>query len=118
MVVAMPSLSLFACPLLRAGLVKDVVEQFPEAVVCGSKVCLQFLSNLIHTPFKSQAVKGGDKVGWGPAGDAAVERTGRCQTACPPLPFRPLCSTSFQSFWLQHSPCFTRVTLCMVKGLF
>jgi len=43
--------------------VKDVVEQFPEAVVVGSKVCLQFLSNLTHGPFKSQAVKGGDKVG-------------------------------------------------------
>lgn len=55
-----------------AGLVKDVVEQFPEAVVCGSKVCLQFLSNLIHTPFKSQAVKGGDKVGWGGQGPRAI----------------------------------------------
>jgi hypothetical protein len=42
--------------------VKDVVEQFPEAVVVGSKVCLAFLNNLIHGEFKSQAVKGGDKV--------------------------------------------------------
>lgn len=81
------------------------MEQFPEAVVVGSKVCLQvrrqcawpglravvavvehsfsgafqavlrladqlpaccppaqFLSNLMHRPFKQQAVKGGDKV--------------------------------------------------------
>ncbi|KAL4448067.1 hypothetical protein ABPG75_005286 [Micractinium tetrahymenae] len=49
----------------HSGLVKDVVEQFPEAVVVGSKVCLAFLSNLIHTPFKSQQVKGGDKIDLG-----------------------------------------------------
>ena len=42
-----------ALPLL-AGLVKDVVEAFPEVVVVGSKVCLQFLANLIFTPFKQQ----------------------------------------------------------------
>ena len=50
---------------------KDVVEQFPEAVVVGSKVCLAFLNNLIHGEFKSQAVKGGDKVS-GRAGRAPV----------------------------------------------
>ena len=50
-----------ACTRL-AGLVKDVAEDFPDAVVVGSKVCLAFLQNLIHKPFKSQQVKGGDKV--------------------------------------------------------
>ncbi|PSC76929.1 diflavin flavo A [Micractinium conductrix] len=49
----------------HSGLVKDVVEQFPEAIVCGSKVCLAFLDNLIHVPFKKQAVKGGDKIDLG-----------------------------------------------------
>ncbi|KAI7837261.1 hypothetical protein COHA_008875 [Chlorella ohadii] len=49
----------------HSGLVKDVVEQFPEAVVVGSKVCLAFLSNLMHRPFKQQAVKGGDKIDLG-----------------------------------------------------
>ena len=38
------------------------MEQFPDAVVVGSKVCLAFLSNLMHQTFKQQAVKGGDKV--------------------------------------------------------
>lgn len=33
-----PATSLSSAP---TGLVKDVVEQFPEAVVVGSKVCLQ-----------------------------------------------------------------------------
>ena len=36
---------------------------YPEATVVGSKVCLQFLSNLMHQTFNQQAVKGGDKVG-------------------------------------------------------
>lgn len=50
-------------PSPPVGLIKDVVEKYPEAIVVGSKVCLAFLGNLMHTPFKQQAVKGGDKVG-------------------------------------------------------
>lgn len=46
-------------------LVKDVVQQFPDAVVVGSKVCLAFLGNLMHSEFKKQAVKGGDKIDLG-----------------------------------------------------
>jgi flavorubredoxin len=49
----------------HSGLVKDVVQEFPEAVVVGSKVCLAFLSNFMHTDFKQQAVKGGDKIDLG-----------------------------------------------------
>lgn len=49
----------------HSGLVKDVVEQFPDAVVVGSKVCLAFLSNFLHTDFNKQAVKGGDKIDLG-----------------------------------------------------
>lgn len=49
----------------HSGLVKDVVELFPEAVVVGSKVCLSFLDNLVHTTYNKQAVKGGDKIDLG-----------------------------------------------------
>lgn len=73
-----------------AGLVKDVVEQFPEAVVVGSKVCLTFLSNFIHTPFKTQAVKGGDKVG----GEARARAAGHAcwhAAAAARLPPPPFC---------------------------
>lgn len=30
----------------------DVVALYPEAVVVGSKVCIQFLRNLVHSGFK------------------------------------------------------------------
>ncbi len=35
---------------------------FPDAVVVGSKVCLAFLANLTHKPFKTQV--GGWVGGW------------------------------------------------------
>ena len=52
------------------GLVKDVVELFPNVTVVASKVALAFLQNLTHVPLAQRAVKGGDKVrgwvgGWG-----------------------------------------------------
>ncbi|KAG7675217.1 hypothetical protein Ndes2526B_g08081 [Nannochloris sp. 'desiccata'] len=49
----------------HSGLVKDVVQLFPECIVLGSKVCIAFLENLTHVPFKSQVVKGGDKIDLG-----------------------------------------------------
>ncbi|EFJ49873.1 hypothetical protein VOLCADRAFT_89311 [Volvox carteri f. nagariensis] len=49
----------------HSGLVPAVLDLHPEAVVCGSKVCISFLQNLTHRPFKAQAVKGGDKVDLG-----------------------------------------------------
>ena len=38
----------------HTGLVPDVLDLFPEATVLGSRVCLQFLDNLMHRPFKSR----------------------------------------------------------------
>jgi len=46
-------------------LVPAVLDEHPDAVVCGSKVCLQFLKGLSHRTFKEQAVKGGDKIDLG-----------------------------------------------------
>lgn len=50
---------------MSAGLIPDVLDAFPEAVVAGSKVALAYLKNLTHRPFKEQAVKGGDKIDLG-----------------------------------------------------
>lgn len=49
----------------HSGLVKDVVEMYPDAVVLGSKVCIAFLENLTHVAMKTQVVKGGDTVDLG-----------------------------------------------------
>ena len=46
----------------HSGLVKDVVTTYPSVQVLGSKVCIAFLQNLMHIPFNSQVVKGGDKL--------------------------------------------------------
>ncbi|GAX73438.1 hypothetical protein CEUSTIGMA_g890.t1 [Chlamydomonas eustigma] len=49
----------------HSGLIPAVLDRYPEAVVAGSKVCLQFLTGLTHRPFTAQAVKGGDKIDLG-----------------------------------------------------
>ncbi|CAL8463908.1 g3443 [Coccomyxa elongata] len=49
----------------HSGLIPDVLDTYPEAVVAGSKVALAYLKNLTHRPFKEQAVKGGDKIDLG-----------------------------------------------------
>ena len=49
----------------HSGLVGDVTQQYPDVTVVGSKVCLQFLSNLVFSPFKTQQVKGGDVIDLG-----------------------------------------------------
>lgn len=48
-----------------SGLIPDVLQMFPEAVVVGSKVCLAFLAGLAHSSFESRAVKGGDTIDLG-----------------------------------------------------
>lgn len=72
----------------------DVVDLYPEATVVGSKVCLAFLANLMHKPFKQQAVKGGDKVhallqgagrGCSMAGHRPLHRVHATPTVTPPL---------------------------------
>lgn len=49
----------------HSGLVKDILQLAPEITVVGSKVAIQFLENLVHTPFKRQIVKNGDKLDLG-----------------------------------------------------
>ncbi len=49
----------------HSGLVKDVLELAPQATVVGAKVAIQFLENLIHTPFQSKIVKNGEKLDLG-----------------------------------------------------
>ncbi|GAB4823920.1 hypothetical protein N2152v2_010966 [Parachlorella kessleri] len=49
----------------HSGLVGDVVALYPDAVVIGSKVCISFLKNLVHSPFKEKVVKGGEKIDLG-----------------------------------------------------
>lgn len=41
------------------------MDEYPNVEVLGSKVCIAFLENLMHVPFKSRVVKGGDKVDLG-----------------------------------------------------
>lgn len=49
----------------HSGLIGPILELAPDATVVGSKVCIQFLENLVQKPFKSRAVKGGDVVDLG-----------------------------------------------------
>lgn len=46
----------------HSGLVKDVVELYPDVQVLGSKVCIAFLDGLTHIKMNTQVVKGGDKI--------------------------------------------------------
>ena len=49
----------------HSGLIKDVLELAPNAVVVGAKVAIAFLKELIHTPFESQVVKSGETLDLG-----------------------------------------------------
>eukprot|EP00897_Mesotaenium_endlicherianum_P005945 jgi/Mesen1/5379/ME000268S04584 len=49
----------------HSGLIPDILALAPNAVVLGSRVCIQFLQNLVLTPFKSQVVKAGDTIDLG-----------------------------------------------------
>jgi flavorubredoxin/flavin reductase (DIM6/NTAB) family NADH-FMN oxidoreductase RutF len=49
----------------HSGLVKDVLQLAPDVTVVGSKVAIQFLENFVHTPFKRQIVKNGDRLDLG-----------------------------------------------------
>jgi len=49
----------------HSGLVLQLLEAKPGLVVVGSRVCLQFLANLVHQPFTSLEVKAGSKVDLG-----------------------------------------------------
>ena len=49
----------------HSGLVEPLLALAPKAVFVGSRVCLQFLSNLVHSPFSSLEVKAGSTVDLG-----------------------------------------------------
>eukprot|EP00898_Chlorokybus_atmophyticus_P006844 jgi/Chlat1/7160/Chrsp57S06825 len=49
----------------HSGLIPYLLERAPDATVVGSKVCIQFLKNLVHRPFKSQVVGMNDKIDLG-----------------------------------------------------
>ncbi|MBE9069010.1 diflavin flavoprotein [Leptolyngbya cf. ectocarpi LEGE 11479] len=49
----------------HSGLVKDVLDLAPQAVVVGAKVAVKFLEDLVHQPFESMLVKNGDTLDLG-----------------------------------------------------
>ena len=49
----------------HSGLVKDVLEIAPQAVVVGSKVAIQFLEGFVNQPFERQVVKTGEQLDLG-----------------------------------------------------
>lgn len=49
----------------HSGLVKDILQLAPQAVVVASKVAIQFLENFIHQPFERRIVKNGDQLDLG-----------------------------------------------------
>ena len=49
----------------HSGLVKDVLELAPQAVVVGAKVAIKFLEDLVHRPFERLIVKNGDQLDLG-----------------------------------------------------
>ncbi|KAK9802723.1 hypothetical protein WJX73_000981 [Symbiochloris irregularis] len=49
----------------HSGLIPDVIDLYPDAVVCGSKVALMYLKGLTHRPMNEKIVKGGDTIDLG-----------------------------------------------------
>ena len=49
----------------HSGLIGDLLMLNPELEIVGSKVAIQFLKDLLHRPFRSRAVKSGDRLALG-----------------------------------------------------
>ncbi|NMF85328.1 diflavin flavoprotein [Nodosilinea sp. P-1105] len=49
----------------HSGLVRDVLELAPQAMVVGAKVAIAFLEDLVHRPFERLIVKNGDTLDLG-----------------------------------------------------
>ncbi|MDJ0743752.1 MAG: diflavin flavoprotein [Xenococcaceae cyanobacterium MO_167.B27] len=49
----------------HSGLVKDVLELAPQAVVVGAKTAIKFLEDLVHKPFERKLVKSGESIDLG-----------------------------------------------------
>ncbi|ERN41891.1 putative flavoprotein [Rubidibacter lacunae KORDI 51-2] len=53
----------------HSGLVREVLELAPQAVVVGTKVAIQFLEGFVHHPFESRIVKSGIRLDLGDGHD-------------------------------------------------
>ncbi|MEM0980298.1 MAG: FprA family A-type flavoprotein, partial [Cyanobacteria bacterium P01_H01_bin.58] len=49
----------------HSGLVRDVLELAPQAIVVGAKIALAFLDDLVHQPFERLQVRNGDTLDLG-----------------------------------------------------
>ena len=49
----------------HSGLVKDILEIAPQAIVVGSKVAIQFLEGFVHQKFEKEIVKTGSQIDLG-----------------------------------------------------
>lgn len=49
----------------HSGLVKDVLQVAPQAVIVGAKIAIKFLQDLVHDPFEFIEVKSGDRLDLG-----------------------------------------------------
>jgi len=49
----------------HSGLIEDVLRLAPRATVLASRVAIQFLEGLVHSPFSKRIVKSGDRVNIG-----------------------------------------------------
>ncbi len=49
----------------HSGLVGHIIDLNPEIEILASKVAIQFLQNQVHRPFRSRAVKSGDRLDLG-----------------------------------------------------
>ncbi|MBE9077693.1 diflavin flavoprotein [Romeria aff. gracilis LEGE 07310] len=49
----------------HSGLVKDVLELAPNAIIVGAKVAIKFLEDLVHQPFERQVIKSGETLDLG-----------------------------------------------------
>ncbi|MEM9486808.1 MAG: diflavin flavoprotein [Cyanobacteria bacterium P01_F01_bin.116] len=49
----------------HSGLVKDLLEIAPQAVIVGAKVAITFLKDLVHQPFETHPIRSGDTLDLG-----------------------------------------------------
>jgi flavorubredoxin/flavin reductase (DIM6/NTAB) family NADH-FMN oxidoreductase RutF len=57
----------------HSGLIGHLIDLNPEIEIVASKVAIQFLDNQVHRPFKSRAVKSGEKLDLGTNPDSGVQ---------------------------------------------
>ncbi len=49
----------------HSGLIRDLLALAPQITIVATKVAIQFLENLVHTPFAAKIVKSGDQLDLG-----------------------------------------------------